>query len=476
MGQFGRILREPSGYPMQEWINTIPNDGLIRYRVLFNTERLLITNAKGLGEVLVAKNYEFIKPLQLRQGLGRVLGVGVLLAEGEEHKVQRKHLMPAFAYRHIKDLYPTFWSMAGEMTKVITNVVRSEAEAASEPEQKSSPSAIVPMSGWLSRALLDIIGVAGMGQNFNALYDPNTELYATYRKVFEPSRQAYVIGIFAIFIPMRLLRLLPVKRNDDMASAAASIRAVSRKLIQAKQQKMSQKEGRMDKDILSVALESGGFSEDNLVDQLMTFLAAGHETTASASTWALLALSQHPEIQTRLREEIRANLPSIEDDSTPMSAEIMDRLPYLHAVCNEVLRLYSPVPLTRREAAKDTSILGQFVPKGTDIILAPTAVNTSKELWGEDALEFNPDRWMAAGKTNSGGASSNYALLTFLHGPRSCIGQAFAKAEFACILAALVGRFEMELPDPKAKIEIETGITQRPKGGLPLRMKVLDGW
>ena len=324
--------------------------------------------------------------------------------------------MPAFAHRHIKDLYPTFWSMSADLARVITDVVRTEAAAASGQEKPTSPSAIVPMSGWLSRALLDIIGVAGMGQNFNALHDPNTELYETYQKIFEPSRQAKIMGLLGLFIPMQVLRLLPVKRNDDMAAAAVSIRAVSRKLIQAKQQKMSQKEARVDKDILSVALESGGFSEDNLVDQMMTFLAAGHETTASATTWALLALSQHPGTQTRLREEIRANLPSIEDDTTPMSAEVMDRLPYLHAVCNEVLRLHSPVPLTRREAAKDTTILGQFVPKGTDIILAPVAVNTSKELWGEDALEFNPERWMAPGKANSGGAASNYSMLTFLHG------------------------------------------------------------
>jgi len=325
--------------------------------------------------------------------------------------------MPAFAYRHIKDLYPTFWSMSGELAKVITDLVRTEAAGVSGGGKETSPfSAIIPMSGWLSRATLDIIGVAGMGQNFNALHDPNTELYTTYKKVFEPSGQARVMALLGLFVPWQLLRILPVKRNDDMASAAASIRSVSRRLIQAKQQKMSQKEARVDKDILSVALESGGFSEDNLIDQLMTFLAAGHETTASSMTWALLALCQHPEMQARLRGEIRANLPSIEDESTPMSAEIMDRLPYLHAVCNEVLRLHSPVPLTRREAARDTTILGQFVPKGTDIILAPVAVNTSKELWGEDALQFNPERWMGSGKANSGGASSNYAQLTFLHG------------------------------------------------------------
>ena len=72
---------------MLEWINEVPNEGIIRYTNLFNVERLLITSPKGLGEVMVQKNYEFIKPAQLREGLGRILGVGILLAEGEEHKV-----------------------------------------------------------------------------------------------------------------------------------------------------------------------------------------------------------------------------------------------------------------------------------------------------------------------------------------------------------------------------------------------------
>ena len=87
-GHFKRIVSETTGKPQQEWINEIPNDGLIRYTALFNAERLLITNPKALGEVLVQKNYDFIKPEQVRQGLGRLLGIGILLAEGEEHKVR----------------------------------------------------------------------------------------------------------------------------------------------------------------------------------------------------------------------------------------------------------------------------------------------------------------------------------------------------------------------------------------------------
>ena len=80
-------MSEPTGVPLRDWATTIPNDGLIYYRTVFNNERLLITTPKALGEVLVTKNYEFVKPWQVRAGLGRILGIGLLLAEGDEHKV-----------------------------------------------------------------------------------------------------------------------------------------------------------------------------------------------------------------------------------------------------------------------------------------------------------------------------------------------------------------------------------------------------
>ena len=379
--------------------------------------------------------------------------------------------MPAFAYRHVKDLYPVFWTKSCEMVQAIM----SEISQVSSEEQKSSP-AVIEIAGWASRATLDIIGVAGMGQDFNAIKNPRTELNATYRKVFQPTREAQMLGLLGFFLPIWMVRALPVQRNDDIVVAAATIRRVCRELIHQKQEKLDNKEKRVDVDILSVALESGGFSEDNLVDQMMTFLAAGHETTATAMAWAVYMLCNHPEIQTRLRAEVRKHLPSIDDSSTIVTDKVLDKLPFLHAVCSELLRVYSPVPITLREAAKDTSIVGEFVPKGTKIILAPWAVNMSTELWGDDASKFNPDRWMGPGRTNNGGAESNYAFLTFLHGPRSCIGQAFAKAEFACLLAATVGRFEMELESKDIDIQVKGGITARPKDGLRVTMRPVEGW
>lgn len=87
-GQFKRISAEPTGEPQRGWINNIPNEGLIYYTTLFNQERLLPTSPQALTEVLTTKSYDYIKPLQLRNGLGRVLGIGILLAEGDEHKVE----------------------------------------------------------------------------------------------------------------------------------------------------------------------------------------------------------------------------------------------------------------------------------------------------------------------------------------------------------------------------------------------------
>lgn len=184
-------------------------------------------------------------------------------------------------------------------------------------------------------------------------------------------------------------------------------------------------------------MEEGSFTDEELKNQLMTFMAAGHETTASSLTWCLYALARNPDMQTRLRNEIRAGIPSL--DSPITTPETIDSIRYLRNFCNEVTRFYPPVPITLREADVDTTICDQFIPKGTTIIVCPSAINKSKEFWGEDADVFNPDRWDKEG--GAGGATTNFAMLTFLAGPRSCIGQKFAVEEFRCMVAALVGMF-----------------------------------
>lgn len=198
-------------------------------------------------------------------------------------------------------------------------------------------------------------------------------------------------------------------------------------------------------------------------------------------------LCLNPDIQSRLRAEIREKLPSPNLDIN-VTSDTIDNMLYLNAVVNEVLRYFPPVPVTFREAKDSTSILGQAIPKGTRIMLAPWATNRDTRYWGDDANKFLPERWLPGVKgredrekwVGNGGAESNYNLMTFLHGPRSCIGQGFAKAEFAVLLAAWVGKFEFELNDKaqmdEKNVEIKGGITARPSKGMWVKVKVLEGW
>jgi len=175
-------------------------------------------------------------------------------------------------------------------------------------------------------------------------------------------------------------------------------------------------------------------------------------------------------MQDRLRAECNnrlADKTSSEIDASNFDAEAT---PYLAAVCNETLRLYPPAPATARYSVKPTKIGGQYIPKGTTALISLWAINRDPTLWGDDADKFNPDRWLDGPNAANGGAKSPYALLTFIHGPRSCIGQNFARTEMKCLLAALVMRFTFEIADPDEKVEVGGFITIKPRNGLRLKL------
>lgn len=153
----------------------------------------------------------------------------------------------------------------------------------------------------------------------------------------------------------------------------------------------------------------------------------------------------------------------------------LDSLPFLNAVISEQLRLWPVVPVTGREASRDTSIGGQFIPKGTIIIMSPWGINRSKTFWGEDAAEFRPERWLSADGTELPFAGRGpFSNITFLHGPRSCIGQSFSRNELKCLLISMVMKFDIKMADPDEKIETGGLITIKPKNGLKLRLEELD--
>lgn len=379
--------------------------------------------------------------------------------------------MPAFSFRHIKDLYPLFWSKARELTEGIEQ----------ELHHKEVETDVIEVRGWATRATLDIIGLAGMDHDFESLQNPKNSLSRQYQQLrYRPPRFQVLLGSVASLFSSQaavMVSKLPNKRKQQVKEASRYIRTVCQQIVQDKRGKFKSAAAQADIDIISVALKSAVFSDENLVDQMMTFLAAGHGTTSHALQWAVHALCKHDQIQHRLREEVRDRLPSIRDSESSISADDLDGLPYLHAFCNEVLRFYPSVPTTPRKALRDTTVGGYHIPKGTVITVAPCVTNVDPELWGPDAGMFNPERWMQDGCANTGGVRNNYGFLTFLHGPRSCIGATFARAELACLVAGLVGRFRMQLENPQREVEVtKGGIGAVPVDGVRTRMEVVDGW
>ena len=460
----------------------MPNDGLIRYLDMFNWERVLVVSPNALRELLVTKCYDFVKPKLLNGMMIYFFGAGMPFVEGDVHRFQKKTMMPAFAFRHIKELYPVFWSMGKEMiTEMSADIQRNAGKPKTTRDGQTTAvaedQAVINVIRWFKRTTLDAMGIAGMGQDFEARKREDTPLVKAYHDMFSPDWQAALSYGMRLVLPNWLAKRMPFEANAKMEQGKETIRESCRQLIRAKSEKMSKNE-LSDVDVLSVAIQSGGFTDESLIDQITTFLLAGHESTAVALTWATYGLCQHPDIQKKLRDEVRAKLPSPAGNSDITSFDI-DRVPYLSAVCNEILRYYDVFVWTWREAAVDTSLLGQPIPKGTKLVLPFSAIHRDRKLWGEDADKFDPERWIAD-KSKNGGPESNFAFMSFLHGPRSCIGEAFARAEYACLLAAWVGRFEFELNDQKEmdekNLEVAGGFTIGPIHGLDVKVRSLEGW
>lgn len=191
-------------------------------------------------------------------------------------------------------------------------------------------------------------------------------------------------------------------------------------------------------------------------------------------------LAKHPHIQDKLRAEVSAaSLPT--DPSTAADPETdlaatLEQMPWLNGVINETLRLYPTVPATARQAIRDTRVGDQVIPRGTMLLICIWQINRSPDLWGPTSLEWHPERWIEPdGRPNqTGGMSSNYNFMTFLHGPRSCIGQGFARAEMRCLLATLVRSFRWELAMDEAKIIPRGVITIKPESGLYLKLTPIE--
>jgi cytochrome P450 len=472
---FKRLLLEPSPEQLSRWALDIPNNGLISYRGIFNTKRVLVTTTKGVQEIFNLRPYEFPKPSFVKTLLRGVIGEGLVVADGEQHKSQKKALQPAFKTSRIKNLRPLFELKALDLV----NTIRSDISS----QPKDLRGSVVDLSDYLRRATLDIIGMAGLGLDFDCLRNPENELATTYCHVFLPSRAMQLYRALTILIPRWILDHLPLKRNRELKDAVAVVRQYAGDVIERRQNSLNANKKHVvnagnhidTSDIIGSLMTTGHMTDtEELITQSMTFLGAGHETVHFATTAAVYELSIRPEVQDRLRSELSVYLSaSSGTDQNPLGD--LDNLQYLSAFCNEVYRLHPAVPHVRRQSGEATVICGHPIPKGTQLSISLRLFNHSPKLWTSDPHQFNPERWIS--DPVLGGALERQAFMTFGQGTRICIGERFARTEIKYLIATLVKSFEIELVRTEEDggstgFEVEHGgITSQVVGGLRVHMK-----
>jgi cytochrome P450 len=434
------------------------------------------------------------KPESARYNLTRIMGSGVLVVEGDKHKQQRRIMNPAFGTGQIRELTEIFIAKSLELRDIWG------AET-----QKAGHTGRIDVLSWLSRMTLDVIGLAGFNYKFDALsisHEKN-ELSKAFATVFEAGTTFRMMPMIRGMIPA--LRFLPDERDGEVKHAAQTMDRIAKELMRdSKAAILSDggENGKVEKsswrgrDLLSLLLRANmstdlppnqRMTEEEVLAQVPTFLVAGHETTSTATTWALFALTQNLEVQTKLRNELL----TVGTDNPTMDE--LNALPYLDGVVRETLRIHAPVASTVRVAMQDDILplsepikdkYGRMmdsipIKKGQTLFIPILTLNRAKAIWGEDSLEFKPERWQTTPEAAASIPGVWGNMLTFLGGTRACIGYRFALVEMKALLFTLLRAFEFELAVPPEDIAKKSLIVQRPlvlsepQGGnqMPLLLK-----
>lgn len=259
-------MKRPLSEKPFDWIKTIPNEGLIRIAGFFGKYNFMPTTPRVLSELLVTKSYDFQKPDEGREILRIILGDGLIVSEGDVHRFQRKNLNPMFSFRHIKDLYPLMWSKSLELV----NCIKAQISTSSSSEKGY----VIEVNEWTSRATLDIIGVAALGRNIDSLRNNDDELATLYEWLFRIDFPKKLWFLINQHLPRKVVDLLPWRTHREIISRSMVLRRVCGQLLKDKRNAMAG-EAVESVDTLAHLIRSNNFSDQELIDQLLTFLAAG---------------------------------------------------------------------------------------------------------------------------------------------------------------------------------------------------------
>jgi cytochrome P450 len=431
-----KLIRTVIRNPIEVWPKAVFEEDVFRSRFM-NRDTVFVMDPDLVREVLVEKADAFVKAETMRRALRPALGDAILTADGADWRWQRRAAAPIFRHERLLGFAPAM------------------LEAAARTRDRwlaLDPSREVDVGREMMRTTFDIIvetmlsGHAGIDvervERGVTDYLESTSWAIALTLLQAPDWVPYPGKLRAVrarnYLRAELLRLAAERRpgagaRDDLITL----------LIEARDPETGQ-----------------AMSDRDVADNLLTFITAGHETTALALTWTFYLLGLHPHIEARVVAEIDRVT-----GGAPLAAEHAGALGYTGQVLQEAMRLYPPAPVIVRAATRDVVIGAQPIARGTAVYVPVYALHRHAKLWDEPD-RFDPDRF-AAGAAK---ARHRYQYIPFGAGPRICIGMGFAMLEATLILATLLRATRARLRDrytPGLKLRV----TLRPFPGMPMRIE-----
>lgn len=392
----------------------------------------LLVHPDDIKSVLVTNNRNFVKGRGL-QRTKRLLGEGLLTSEGELHRRQRRLVQPAFHHERI--------TAYGE----IMSTCAEHAQRAWEDGRT------IDVANHMMHLTLQIVA--------KALFATDAESDA---KAVSSAMADIVEWFWSFTLPFSWLRdRLPLPTTLRFRRARAQVDATVRRMIDERRADGTDRGDLISMLLLARDTEGNGtaMSDEQVRDEALTILLAGHETTANALIWTWYLLSQHPEMEARLHEEADT-LPA----SRLPSAADLEALRFTRAVLAEAMRLYPPVWVVARRAVGPFSIGPYVLPKNTTVLMSPYVTQRDCRFFADPEL-FDPDRWACAGT-----GQPRFSYFPFGGGARQCAGEHFGWMEGILVLATIARRWRLRLPAGHV-IHPHPTMTLRPSGSVPMRLE-----
>ncbi|KAI5899073.1 cytochrome P450 [Schizophyllum commune H4-8] len=468
LGNLPELLRSPAAEMEFDWQERY--GGVVKYNGAFGEQLLMISDPVAAQYVVQTSGYSFIRPSDRKEVSRQLLGKGILTVEGHDHKRHRRIMVPGLSSVEVNSSMMKIFSFVSVFT------AKAARCAMSHSGQRARLWASLVAKDFQSiRKLihgLDALGEAAFDYHFNALDDDDNAMAKVYHNLLSKTRRnpsnyeifiAEAIGRLPSILVQYWNDFVPNRRRAHAARCKAVAEPIARDLVARKLSALQA--GETGTDVMSRLVQANAsadpddrLDEEELLAQLLTMILSGHETTANTLSWALYELCRYRDVQTRLRTELRSFRAT--SGSSEPSAAAFDGMPYLTAVVKETLRFHAPVYNTARTAAREDVVpLGEPIVdsrgqsiyeipvlEGQRVLISIAAYNRNKAIFGPDADQYNPERWLKPGYVNRQASIGMYGnLLTFGGGHRGCLGWRFAVLELSAFLFELINRFDFAI-------------------------------